>query len=364
MRKDLNKKLGKSVPCGGNTFTTAMSTAAVVFGTRIFVLVGSELCYDNQYYVDKKSHWDNTDEMRWKVIDVNGKDRWTNIPLFQYKIWIEKMAKDLPQCQFIDTSFGIVGTDCEYISVMDLSDAIRKVNYAFDVSEKKDWHEFEKMRYDAAYATMKYIPTQGLSIWNSLFELNDIGGIKTVLDVGCGIGQCVADGRNRGLTCHGIDITEKAKWFWDEANISKFCDVAPADKIPFPDKSFDLVFCTEVLEHIPEEGIFDSFTEMYRVGKGDFVFSIALSEAVNKMPNDGSEPHICVKPPEWWFAQIERAKYKICGIKHTKEANSLIIIATRSDHNDKDLLRNGCLHIQPKRYMQLSRNNLSVANGG
>jgi 2-polyprenyl-3-methyl-5-hydroxy-6-metoxy-1,4-benzoquinol methylase len=353
LRPQLRKRLGKTIPFGGNTFSSAMSIAYLVFGAKIFVLVGSELCYDEQYYAHQKSKWEDADATHFQVKDVKGRQRYTNIPLFQYKMWIEKMMTELQdECHFYDTSFGLLGTDCQTVHVMPLKDTINEITNAFDVSKKSasDWRIREKLRYDAAYTTAKYIPENAKKVYEDLMASIIKEGYKRVLDVGCGIGQGVAMMRNAGIEAYGIDISERIKPFWKEGKIDKFCQVACADKIPFPDNHFDLVVCTEVMEHIPEEGIKKVLKEIKRVGS-NFFFTIALAEALHKMPHDGSEPHICVKSPAWWKAMFDKLGYRT-NVALASSQSSLIIYAEKETQDDRDNLSRYNMFLQPREFVQ------------
>lgn len=76
-----------------------------------------------------------------------------------------------------------------------------------------------------------------------------------VADVGCGKQpwrQLVAD---LGGTYTGIDITQNSE---NSVDI-----VAPIDAVPIPDEAFDVILCTEVLEHVPE--IWAAFRELARL---------------------------------------------------------------------------------------------------
>jgi SAM-dependent methyltransferase len=353
LRPQIRKKLGKTIPFGGNTFSSAMSLAYMVLGAKIFVLVGSELCYDEQYYAHKKSKWEESDATHFLVKDVKGRQRYTNIPLFQYKMWIEKMMTELQkECHFYDTSFGLLGTDCETVHVMPFKETIKEITEAFNIKDKSigDWRIKEKLRYDAAYSTAKYIPENAKKVYKELMVGILREGYKHVLDVGCGIGQGVAIMRNKGIEAYGIDISEKIKPFWKEGKIDKFCQVSCADKIPFPDDSFDLVVCTEVMEHIPEEGVKKVLKEIKRVGKKYF-FTIALSKALHKMPNDGSEPHICVKPPTWWKEVFDKLGF-MSNISLSTSQSSLIIYAEKGNKNDKGILPGHNVFLQPREIVQ------------
>jgi 2-polyprenyl-3-methyl-5-hydroxy-6-metoxy-1,4-benzoquinol methylase len=353
LRKKVRAKLGNIIPLGGNTFSSAMSIAYAVFWAQIFVLVGSELCYDKQYYPHKKSKWEDKDATHFRVKDVKGRKRFTNAPLFQYKMWIEKMMSDVSkECHFYDTSFGLLGTDCNVVKVMSLKDAKKEIMDAFDTRDRVrgDWRLKEKMRYDAAYSTEKYTPENAIHAYQELMKPILKYKFKKVLDVGCGIGQGVAIMRNKGIEAYGIDISEKIVPFWEEGNITQFCQVACADKIPFPDDYFDLVICTEVMEHVPEEGVRDVLREIKRVGK-QFFFTIALATAVHKMPHDGSEPHICVKSPQWWKDVFEELGFDTVISLASSQA-SLIVSATRKGKHDKNNVPGHNVFLQPRKYLR------------
>lgn len=87
---------------------------------------------------------------------------------------------------------------------------------------------------------------------------------KKILDVGCGTGRHLALAHSSN-TRQGVDLSQT---MLDEAQ-AKMPDgiftVASADKLPFPDNSFDLVISSRVLQHIRKQQNF--VTEMSRVCK-------------------------------------------------------------------------------------------------
>jgi SAM-dependent methyltransferase len=171
------------------------------------------------------------------------------------------------------------------------------------------WQEEEAKRYDEAYATGQYVPTFGQWFLGYLLRKFDFSKIKTLLDVGCGTGAAIKLARHIGVKAYGIDFAKSASEQWVKNGVEKYCQVASADAIPYGDNEFDLVLCTEMLEHIPEKGVPRVLQEMYRVGRGDFMFSISLGYAYHKMPTDGSEPHVCVKPVWWWEQLLVNTGY-------------------------------------------------------
>lgn len=71
-----------------------------------------------------------------------------------------------------------------------------------------------------------------------------------ILDFGCGVGSYVGVLRKLGMDAYGIDSALAAKKY---CQIPNYCIYSTYEKLPFPDKYFDLVYSNEVLEHIALE---------------------------------------------------------------------------------------------------------------
>ncbi len=72
-----------------------------------------------------------------------------------------------------------------------------------------------------------------------------------VLDVGCGLGLYVRQFRAHGAEAWGVDVDEEkvAQASRELPHISR----APAELLPFPEASFDMVLSHEVLEHVDDD---------------------------------------------------------------------------------------------------------------
>jgi hypothetical protein len=115
-----------------------------------------------------------------------------------------------------------------------------------------------------------------------------IRGPMKVLVIGGGNCYEVAVFNTRGHTCYGIDLYVPGIPF-----CKKTCVRGDASKMPFRDQEFDLVYCGETLEHIPEDVCFDILSEVRRVSRS-FYFTIATRhDAPYNM-------HINVHPAWWW----------------------------------------------------------------
>lgn len=70
-----------------------------------------------------------------------------------------------------------------------------------------------------------------------------------LLDIGCGLGQVLEIAASRGAVVSGVDsspaMVERARRKVPQATI----EVAPAEDIPFPDESFDLVIAVATFHH-------------------------------------------------------------------------------------------------------------------
>jgi SAM-dependent methyltransferase len=105
---------------------------------------------------------------------------------------------------------------------------------------------------------------------NTLFReavTEQMRGVKDVLDLGAGAGIVrELDLRGLGPRVHGIDLDPRVldNPCLDDARIGR------AEDIPYPEGSFDLVFCNNVLEHLPDPE--RAFAEVARVLRPGGVF--------------------------------------------------------------------------------------------
>ena len=78
--------------------------------------------------------------------------------------------------------------------------------------------------------------------------------VKNVLDVGTGTAVFAEAFANLGLDVTGIDLNpEMTEWARRHVPAARF-EVGAAERLPFPDRSFDLVFLGHVLHESDEPG--------------------------------------------------------------------------------------------------------------
>lgn len=97
--------------------------------------------------------------------------------------------------------------------------------------------------------------------------------VETILDAGCGDGaltNLLVDSKYRIL---GLDRSQEAL---NHVNTDKI--KGSINKIPFSDDAFDLVVCSQVLEHLPEEIYRESINELMRVSKKYLIIGVPYRE--------------------------------------------------------------------------------------
>jgi hypothetical protein len=126
------------------------------------------------------------------------------------------------------------------------------------------------------------------------------GGKKSLLDYGCGK-SVLMDSLYTNLP--DIEVVK-----YDPA-IEQFSQK--------PTQKFDLVVCTDVMEHIPEEDVSDVLRDIFDYSESAF-FVISTRPANAVLP-DGQNAHATVKTPFWWQDKINDVFGKADILHYCKE---------------------------------------------
>lgn len=155
----------------------------------------------------------------------------------------------------------------------------------------------ERKKYQKAW-TMAYEPDSscGLHHANYFMHTFDIAPQATVADVGCGNGVASAYLHSRGLQVTGIDLVDTA---WTQT--LPFIEACIWE---LPDIQADYVFCTDVLEHLPEEKVDLALDNIKKIATKGVYFSIA-TRPDSKGKEIDEVLHLTVKPFEWWRLRLE-----------------------------------------------------------
>lgn len=120
-------------------------------------------------------------------------------------------------------------------------------------------------------------------------------GAKTLLDYGAGKGMQYQPIQ---IIAEGIGEWPSVQAFWEVDEI--YCyDPAYTPFNKLPDKKFDGVISTDVLEHCPEEDIPWILDEIFGYATRFVFANVACYPAKKRLPN-GENAHCTIREPEWW----------------------------------------------------------------
>lgn len=108
-----------------------------------------------------------------------------------------------------------------------------------------------------------------------IVELVRNTGAQRILDVGCGEGFTMHELREDRIQARmvGVDFSPTAlAWNQTHQMARSPLNVADVHHLPFPDESFDLVLCLEVLEHLPDSTL--GLCELLRVARDYVLVSV------------------------------------------------------------------------------------------
>lgn len=127
-------------------------------------------------------------------------------------------------------------------------------------------------------------------------------GFDSVLDVGSGDGTVVRQFLKRQKQAYGIEYSKEAtKTYCPDLMASGHVVNGSLTDLPFADDSFDLVFCSEVLEHIEPNSVEMAVAEIARVAKRNLFLTISLRPS-----SDNNKYHLTLRPRTWWESIFSR----------------------------------------------------------
>ena len=132
--------------------------------------------------------------------------------------------------------------------------------------------------------------------------------ISTMLDYGCGKGFFYKNPSNQ----NGLQITSLKNYWNIEIDLYDPCfeENSNLDE----SKSYDLVICVDVLEHIPTNDIDWVLEKLLTKAKKYLFINVACHPAIALLPN-GKNAHINIQSPKWWYDKILNFEDKLKNIK-------------------------------------------------
>lgn len=101
--------------------------------------------------------------------------------------------------------------------------------------------------------------------------------VETIIDIGCGNGV-ITNVLGKEYQVLGVDRSEKALKFVETEKLAASCD-----SIPIVDKKFDMVFSSELLEHLPDLVLENTVKEMARLTNKYILITVPNNENPDKL---------------------------------------------------------------------------------
>ena len=135
---------------------------------------------------------------------------------------------------------------------------------------------------------------------------------KTLLDYGCG--KAIPYDKER---CREVDLRNPIQELCSLESFDLY-DPAYEKYATLPDKKYDIVVCTDVLEHIAEQDIDYVLTEILSHSKKIVFLNISCQPALKHFKEGkfkGKNVHISVFDPSWWGHKIGNIWNKFNNLK-------------------------------------------------
>ena len=162
-------------------------------------------------------------------------------------------------------------------------------------------------KYEVAYQNEEYLKVSAGMAYLT-WTLRSLT-FKSVLDVGCGAGYTLPAFLLHNKRVQGIEVCDYLlRTTLRTYVVASLVKKGRIQEIPHPESSFDLVYCTEVMEHIPECDIHQSISELVRVSKKYILLTISTQPA-RCFPE--LKLHETVKKREWWDEQFNQFRIKL-----------------------------------------------------
>ena len=132
---------------------------------------------------------------------------------------------------------------------------------------------------------------------------------RSVLDYGSGKGMQY---QPMPIRVEGIGEWPSIQAFWDVDQIYCYDPCyQPFNKLP--DRKFDAVISTDVLEHCPEEDIPWIIDEIFSYANRFVFANVACYPAKKRLPS-GENAHCTIRPPEWWESILLETSARYAGV--------------------------------------------------
>ena len=133
---------------------------------------------------------------------------------------------------------------------------------------------------------------------------------RTLLDYGCGKGEQY--------------LKENLQSNWNFKLLALYDPAVPKFS-KLPKEKYDMIYSTDVMEHIPEKEIQEVFKYIFSHATKCVFLGICTRPAIAKLPN-GENAHCTLKPIEWWEEKVKEHSSVYTHLKCYGNSNGYKII--------------------------------------
>lgn len=190
---------------------------------------------------------------------------------------------------------------------------LQKLNFKNRHNNEWNFRSMDTSDYDSWYykrpQSKAYLKDK--KIWTNQVDMIECFEPDIVFEFGSGLGYALKEAETRGIKMIGCETSEYAI----KNSICKTSMIQigkiPDQRLPFLDNSFDLVFSSEVMEHIKEEHTDSVISELYRICRKHILLTINTFDA--------NQPgHINMHSRDWWVDKFEAVGFEHDQKKYQK----------------------------------------------
>ena len=169
-----------------------------------------------------------------------------------------------------------------------------------EATKPMDINDYEEWYYNRP-RIKEYLSNE--KIWINLVDMIQYFKPDRVFEFGSGLGNVLKKCRHRGIDILGSETSRYA--IQNSLCGERLIQIGeiPETKLPFRDGSFDLIFSSEVMEHVKEEYTEASIKELNRICSRYALLTINTF--------DYEQPgHVNMHPRSWWLEIFEKNGFR------------------------------------------------------